>query len=271
MEPMTPEVREELKRLHPGLADDVIDRSQALLNQRFFLDPELDADRIAEIDRQREELIRREMPRYMEAYHPNGHPHNRPISIPPTRVPYWPPQSGAAFVRSRRFLEFLREHARQLSKVDGGPSVVDAVSYVMAWFERKLSEDPAYFEEGPCSSFVGFQLFLKQSLFNAVGETRALLEAHQVIEPPSVERPISATPKLHRRRAEDLLLRLEALPEPDKTVFERLFLEEEDPAYIASVCDLSGADEVARIFVRAVDLMIGRTPRRPRGRRHGVA
>jgi hypothetical protein len=64
MEPLKPAVREALKRAHPGLTDETIDRVEELLAQRFLVDPDVDPLRIQELDRQRAELVRREMPRY---------------------------------------------------------------------------------------------------------------------------------------------------------------------------------------------------------------
>ncbi len=66
MEPMHPKLREALKKAHPGLTDEDIDRSEELLAKRMLYDPEKEADRIAELDRERMELIRRTMPRYAE-------------------------------------------------------------------------------------------------------------------------------------------------------------------------------------------------------------
>ncbi|CAN5348942.1 hypothetical protein BH23ACI1_BH23ACI1_33090 [soil metagenome] len=40
MEPIRPDVREELKRLHPGLTDRDIDRYDELTSQRFMMDPD---------------------------------------------------------------------------------------------------------------------------------------------------------------------------------------------------------------------------------------
>ena len=66
MEPLHPKLREALKKAHTGLADEDIDRSEELLAKRMLYDPEKEADRIAELDRERMELIRRTMPRYAE-------------------------------------------------------------------------------------------------------------------------------------------------------------------------------------------------------------
>lgn len=64
MEPLKPGVREALKQAHPGLTDATIDRVEELLAQRFLVDPDVDPLRIQELDRQRAELVRREMPKY---------------------------------------------------------------------------------------------------------------------------------------------------------------------------------------------------------------
>jgi len=64
MEPLKPSHRAALKQEHPGLTDEAIDRAEELLAQRFLIDPEADPLRVQEIDRERAELLRREMPRF---------------------------------------------------------------------------------------------------------------------------------------------------------------------------------------------------------------
>ena len=66
MEPIHPALREELKRVYPRLTDADIDRYEELLSLRFTLDPEADAERIRELDAERERLVRRAMPRLGE-------------------------------------------------------------------------------------------------------------------------------------------------------------------------------------------------------------
>jgi hypothetical protein len=66
MEPLDPELRAALKEAHPGLTDEDIDRSEALLDERMNTDPSEDPGRLDELDRARNELIRRAMPRYTE-------------------------------------------------------------------------------------------------------------------------------------------------------------------------------------------------------------
>jgi len=66
VEPMHPKLRAALKQAHPGLTDQDIDRSEELLAQRMSYDPEKNAERIAELDGERMELIQRTMPRYAE-------------------------------------------------------------------------------------------------------------------------------------------------------------------------------------------------------------
>ena len=66
MEPIHPALREELKRVHPRLTDADIDRYEELLSLRFMLDPKADAERIRELDAERERLMRTAMPRLGE-------------------------------------------------------------------------------------------------------------------------------------------------------------------------------------------------------------
>jgi hypothetical protein len=50
----------------PGLDEADIDRYEDLLVARFKIDPDREPERIAQIDEQREELLRSRMPRYAE-------------------------------------------------------------------------------------------------------------------------------------------------------------------------------------------------------------
>jgi len=62
MQPIHPDVREELKRLYPGLTDADIDRYEALTSRRFILDPEQFAGEIRRVDAERMEIVRTKMP-----------------------------------------------------------------------------------------------------------------------------------------------------------------------------------------------------------------
>ena len=66
LEPLHPELRTALKKAHPGLTDKDIDRAEELLAQRMLYDPEKESLQIAQLDRERMELIERKMPRYAE-------------------------------------------------------------------------------------------------------------------------------------------------------------------------------------------------------------
>ena len=62
MQPIHPEVREELKRLYPGLTDADLDRYEALTNRRLSLDAERCAGEIRRIDEERMAIVRAKMP-----------------------------------------------------------------------------------------------------------------------------------------------------------------------------------------------------------------
>jgi hypothetical protein len=66
MEPIRPDVREELKRVHPGLADRDIDRYDELTSQRFLVDPDREPERIRQIDLERTRIVQEKMPRLAE-------------------------------------------------------------------------------------------------------------------------------------------------------------------------------------------------------------
>ena len=66
MEPLHPELRVALKAAHPGLTDAQIDQQEELLAQRFTLYPETQEAEIRALDRRREELLQRYMPKYQQ-------------------------------------------------------------------------------------------------------------------------------------------------------------------------------------------------------------
>ena len=68
MEPLEPQFREALKREHPDLSDADIDRYEELVALRFRIDPDREADRLRRVDEERDELVRRAMPRYREVW-----------------------------------------------------------------------------------------------------------------------------------------------------------------------------------------------------------
>lgn len=66
MEPLHPDLRQALKRAHPGLTDDDIDRFEELLARVLSYDPTTEADAIARVSRERDEMLARMMPHYAE-------------------------------------------------------------------------------------------------------------------------------------------------------------------------------------------------------------
>lgn len=66
MEPLHPDLREALKRAHPGLTDEDIDRFEELLARVLSYDPTTEADVIARLAGERDDMLRRLMPHYAE-------------------------------------------------------------------------------------------------------------------------------------------------------------------------------------------------------------
>jgi hypothetical protein len=66
VQPLRPEVRAALKRVHPDLTDATINRVQALLVLSSQLDPRRYADQIEALDRERVTIMEQQIPRYAE-------------------------------------------------------------------------------------------------------------------------------------------------------------------------------------------------------------
>jgi hypothetical protein len=63
-EPLHPAFREALKRAHPDLTDDDIDRFEELTAQRFTLDPDENEVQLRELELERTNLLRQKMPQF---------------------------------------------------------------------------------------------------------------------------------------------------------------------------------------------------------------
>jgi hypothetical protein len=68
VEPLRPELRDELKEAHDGLNDADIDRLEELTALRFTLDPQREASELRAVDQERDQLLRERMPRFKEIY-----------------------------------------------------------------------------------------------------------------------------------------------------------------------------------------------------------
>ena len=86
MEPLNPELRTALKEAHPGLTDEDIDRTEELLAQRMLCDPEKEAERIQQLDKERVEIINQKMPHYNEVVRAVNARAEQLQKIPPQKV-----------------------------------------------------------------------------------------------------------------------------------------------------------------------------------------
>lgn len=66
MEPLPPSHHRALFEAHPQLTEDALGAADALLSERFLVEPQADPARLEALDRQRVELIERTMPRAVE-------------------------------------------------------------------------------------------------------------------------------------------------------------------------------------------------------------
>lgn len=165
----------------------------------------------------------------------------------------WPPSDGKQFIRSDAFGEMLISLVCQLALRYPRMDFTDAVAQVFAWFDRKLSRNRSFINKRRFPSVNAFIAYLTQSLFNAARLTERERRIHEHIELLAVERqivPQKATP-------EDLAILdeiVEALPEPHKTVFRRLFFDEEDMSMTASILNMTEA-MIIRLYEEAIDML----------------
>jgi hypothetical protein len=104
MQPLPEEIRAALKRKYPRLTDKTLDRADELLVLRTQLDPERHAERIRVLDRERAELIAREMPEYGELARGVGSSRSNPVlsAEPPDTTTGDETADGARLRRPKR-------------------------------------------------------------------------------------------------------------------------------------------------------------------------
>lgn len=165
----------------------------------------------------------------------------------------WPPEKGGEFIRSDTFAQLLVELSYQYSDRYPSMDFSDAVSQVFAWFDGKLAKNRRFINSRRFPTFGAFKAYLRQSLWNAAILAQRKRQRRGEIEAPSIDP--NALAKMDSQMELDILLDLvNDLPEPHKTVFEKFFLDEEDPIYIAGALDMS-VEDLYRYYEESVDIL----------------
>jgi DNA-directed RNA polymerase specialized sigma24 family protein len=129
----------------------------------------------------------------------------------------------------------------------------DAVSHVFAWFDGKLAKNRRFINSRRYPTFGAFKAYLRQSLWNAAILAQRKRRRREEIETPSIDP--NALAKMDSQMEIDILLDLvNDLPEPHKTVLERIFFDEGDPNNIAGALDMS-IDDLYRYYEEAIDML----------------
>lgn len=168
--------------------------------------------------------------------------------------PSWPPSNGANFIRSESFGQLLVELSCQYADRYPTMDFTDAVSHVFAWFDGKLAKNRRFINSRRFPTFSAFKSYVRQSLWNAALLAQRKRQRREEIEALPVDANAVRATLESPQELDRLLDLVEALPEPHKTVFERYFLDEEDPSYLASILGKT-EDEIHRLYEEAVDML----------------
>jgi hypothetical protein len=166
----------------------------------------------------------------------------------------WPPTGGKDFIRSDEFGRMLLKVVSDLSARYPQIDFTDAVAHVFAWFDRKLSKNRRYINSRRFANKSSFLAYLRQSVWNAGRIAARQRQRSQQVEALPADRPIVAD-KISQEELDTLLSKVESLPEPHKSVFERRFFEEDSSQWIAS-CTGRTEEEVESLYTEAIDLLI---------------
>jgi hypothetical protein len=167
--------------------------------------------------------------------------------------PEWPPRDGREFIRSEAFGYILIAVVTYLARKYRNMDFTDAVANVFAWFDHKLSEDPAFISAVKFPTQGSFLAYLRQATWNAARLAERERKRHRQVGPLPDGRGII----VREVDPEELSLLLEAvdsLPEPHKTIFHRYFMDEEDLSMLGSIYDLT-EEQIYDIYSEATDLL----------------
>lgn len=166
----------------------------------------------------------------------------------------WPPDKGGEFIRSETFAQLLVELSYQYTDRYPSMDFSDAVSQVFAWFDGKLAKNRRFINSRRFPTFGAFKSYLRQSLWNAAILAQRKRQRRGEIEALSIDP--NALAKMDSQMELDILLDLvKDLPEPHKTVLERIFFDEGDPNNIACALDMS-IDDLFRYYEEAIDMLV---------------
>src|SRR6266566_5006218 len=161
----------------------------------------------------------------------------------------WPPADGRDFVQGAEFGEILVAVVRDYEKQYPSMDFTDAVAQLFEWFSGRLAEEPDFFS-AKVPTWGRFLAYLRQTVWNAGRLAARRRKRHLDVEALPVNRAIVAEEPSAEELAE-LHERTDQLTEPHKTVFEKLFFEEEDAQMVADTYDMT-VDQVYQLYDEAV-------------------
>jgi hypothetical protein len=165
----------------------------------------------------------------------------------------WPPEDGKEFIRSEAFGALLVDLTSRMAAHYPAMDFTDAVAQVFVWFDRKLSVNRRFINSRRFPTLGAFKAYLRQAVWNAARLTMRERRRRQAVEVLPLDRAVLPAAKTADERVRVLEL-VEALPEPHKTIFYRIFFDEEDLPMIASIHNLTEA-RVEQLFEEAVDML----------------
>lgn len=168
----------------------------------------------------------------------------------------WPPHNGREFIRSEAFAQTLLSLVKELAAHYPRMDFTDAVALLFEWFDHKLSKNRSFINSTRFRTENAFRAYVKQALWRYALLAERQRQRHEDLTTRVVTRQTissQATPE----ELESVREAVVSLPEPHRTVFLRLFLDEEDPSIIADALNLTPR-MVSELYEDAVDLLQAR-------------
>jgi RNA polymerase sigma factor (sigma-70 family) len=163
----------------------------------------------------------------------------------------WPPVNGPRFIRGERFGRMLLEVTERLATRYPGRDFTDGAAVVFNWFDGRLRRNRRFINGRRFPTEDAFRAYLRQAVWNASRMAARSRRRGEPVQALPAERKLASSDPTPAQLA-SLHEAVEKLPQPQRTILEKLFFEQEDIGRIAEALQLPRA-EVERLYEEAID------------------
>jgi hypothetical protein len=166
----------------------------------------------------------------------------------------WPPTDGRAFICSDSFGRLLLRLTSELAARYTAMDFTDAVAHVFVWFDQKLEAEPHFISDRRFPTLGAFSAYLRQAIWNAARLAERERRRRERIQALPADRPIVCEEPSPQELAA-LLETVDRLPEPHRTIFDKIFFEEDKSVAMLAAVLARSDEEIVSIYEEAIDML----------------